>query len=289
MTTVIQARESQVVLLDTVSRLYVRILDNGALVTPTALSLRITTRAGALVYEDDITNTSPATRIVNDTTTDSVGVYYFPLGDVGVGVANTETGYPDTLVVSWAAVTPASLGTMPIIQIVRVITPRTASWVAALRVIIDKAAKLVDEDPNDPFYIGYTDAMLVQFLEGGLAWINGFQPYPTWSSIDAFPDLHWRILLDGAICDALTQQELFAVDTDIQYNDQGNSFTLEHQPKLSAILSSTWQRLEKTVPPMKRQYVMSGSMHVQTSPNYRLAQLLQAAPPGSTFRNAFTT
>jgi hypothetical protein len=39
---------------------------------------------------------------------------------------------------------------------------------------------------------------------------------------------------------------------------------------------------------MKRHYVQSGAARIEAGPNFRFAQLLAAAPTGSTFRNYFT-
>ena len=83
-------------------------------------------------------------------------------------------------------------------------------------------------------------------------------------------------------------QELFAIDTDIPgYNDQGNSFVIQHQPQLASYLSWLSSRLDKLIPMLKLNFVSAGSLHIEAGPNFRLAQLINAAPAGALFRNVF--
>lgn len=174
------------------------------------------------------------------------------------------------------------------VRVARVISAKVAGILPTLRRIVDKASKDIDEDPDDPVYLGFSDWMLVDALYGGLGWINAFQPYPIWSSVDDFPITEFgRILVDAAVMDLLTSQEIFAVDTDINFSDQGNVFMIEHQPKLSSILNTTWARLVQTVPPMKRRFVMSGAVRVEAGPNFRFQQLIDASPNGALFRNFY--
>jgi hypothetical protein len=263
--------------------------DTGAPVDATSLTLRIVRDHETLLVQDDFfagygdPPTLP-THIEKPALT--TGIYRFPFGDTSFDEQNS-TDLPGEYLIAWRYV--GALGSTPrtVIQTAKVVSSKTMSLLPKLRLIVDKAVKVVDDNPEDPVFVGYTDEMLVQFLEGGLAWINAFQPYPMWGGLDAFPDTHWRLLLDAAVCDALTSQEIFAVDTDINYSDQGNVFVIDHQPKLAAILNATWTRLATMVPAMKRHYVRNGAVRVEGGMNWRFQTLLSAAPTGSLFRKMF--
>lgn len=229
-----------------------------------------------------------ATRIIKPVGT--TGQYYILWGDITAPENTpdqTESNVAKDLMFHWRASAGVGTEELNVVQGTKIVSAKTMRLANELALRIDKSFKFVDEDSSEPIYLGYTDWMLIAFLEGGLGWINGMQPYPIWSCVDAFPDVHRRILIDAAIIDALTSQELLAVDVDINYSDQGNVFTIDRQPKLSAILNTTWNRLVQTVPPMKRQYINSGAVRVEAGPDYRFQQLLSAAPSGSLFRNLF--
>ena len=288
--TVANNQPIELLLQNTTERIDIFVTDeNGDAIDATALSLKIFDEWGTLLVQDNFLTgygDPPAlpTHIVKPLGT--TGQYYFPFGDTSFDSKNSTATCGEYLF-QWRVVGASGTEPVHIVQVAKVVSVRTMRMVPKLRLIVDKAAKVVDDNPDDPVFVGYTDSMLVQFLEGGLGWINAFQPYPMWGSIDAFPDVHWRVLIDAAVCDALTSQEIFAVDTDVNYSDQGNVFVIDHQPKLSAILTATWNRLAAVVPPMKKHYLQSGSVRVEAGPNFRFAQMLSAAPRGSLFRNTF--
>jgi len=267
---------------NTVENIPIHLVDkNGVSVDPTVLTLKLFDQ-----YENPILQTAYTSQNGSFIRRTDVGQYYFPLGDTTID-PNNSTAVAKEFILVWGVVLPGGINEN-IVQVAKVVSVTTMRYLPRLRTIVDKAAKVVDENPDDPVFVGYTDAMLVQFLEGGLGWINAFQPYPMWATVDQFPEQHNRVLLDAAVCDALTSQELFAVDTDIpSYSDQGNTFVIDHQPKLSAILNTTWNRLVQVVPAMKRHYLHNGAVHIEIGPNFRFQALLNAAPSGSLFRNAF--
>ena len=284
------ARSVELVLKGTKRRIDLRVTDtDGELVDPTELSIVITRSGDSIVYEDDFYD-PPAVPGVTRIVRVSQGVYYFPLGDqtlfpleVG-GPANMETASAQKLAVTWHVALGTGESADPV-QVVQVVTTTTLMRVQQLRLRVDKAAKDIDEDPDDPCYLGYTDAMLVDFLSGGLGIINGLQPQVGWLSIDSFPEMHERVLLDAAIIDTLTSQEVFAVDTDtLNFSDQGNSFNLDHQTRLSSILTATWTRFVPTAVAMKKQYLRSGTVRVDFPLNARFQQLVASAPSGAFFR-----
>lgn len=291
--TIANLQPIELVLKGTTERIDLLLTDSdGNAVDATELSLKVYDFGETLLFQDDFfngygTTPTPPTQIVKPTST--TGQYYFPFGDTSFDTAN-DTGTPGTYIFVWSVVGSVGTEQVTVPQVVRVTSLRTYSLVPQLRLIVDKAVKDVDDDPNDPLFLGYTDSMLIQFLKDGLSWINAFQPAVGWDTVDAFPiDRHGRLLLDAAAFAALTSQEIFAVDTDIDpYSDQGNTFSIQHQPKLAGILNSLWARMTQTIPLMKRQYVRSGMLGIQLSPNSRLNSMIQAAPTGSLFRNFFT-
>ena len=226
---------------------------------------------------------SPPSRIARRTS----GEYYYNFGD-GNPAANSSGMIGDYLFRWKIAETPTS-EVSDVIQVARVVTVRTIALLPDFRRLIDKAAKLVDDDPDDPVYLGYTDGDLVSYLIGGLSAINAYQPYPMWSSLDEFPTTYFKqTLFDSGLIIGACSQELFAIDTDVDnWSDQGNVFTISHQPKLAGFLQRMTQRLDAIVPRMKQHFVASGSIHVEVGPNYRLATLVAAAPTGALFRNVY--
>lgn len=293
MAATVSARNVELVIKDSVKRLDLVVTDdNGELIDAEEVTIVLTDMGDNVLYSDSLTDPPDPpgeTRIQNP----SVGRYYFPIGDQTLfpletdGDENLETSEAGEIIAQWTVIPEVDGETIDTIQLVKVVSARTLSWVPKLRLIIDKSAKIVDDNLDDPCFLGYTDPMLVQFLEQGLTLINMHPPYPVWNSVDEFPDIHWGLLIDAATCVALTSQELFAVDTDVSYSDQGNVFAIDHQAKLSAILNATWTRLTTMTPHMKRQYLRNGSVRVEMGPNFRLQQMISAAPAGSTFRNTF--
>lgn len=173
-------------------------------------------------------------------------------------------------------------------QNVRVITHRVCSLLQKLRLQIDKALKLVSTDPEHPCYLGYTEGQLVTYIEQGLQIINAYQPSGTFN-LDSYPYNHYGFtLIEASLMAGVMSQQLFAIDTDIpNWSDQGNTFVIQHQPQLAQYLNWLSQRLDKMIPMLKLNFVTSGSLHIEAGPNFRLAQLIDAAPSGALFRNVF--
>lgn len=169
------------------------------------------------------------------------------------------------------------------IQKVKVVSSRMASLLPEFKLMIDKTRKFVDVASE--CYLGYTNDQLVAFLEGGLGTINAYQPSVMFS-MENYPLEHRQILLDAGLLVGVMSQQLYAIDTDIpNYNDQGTSFVIAHQPQLASFFNQVSQRLDKMIPMMKLFYINSGGVHVQMGPSYRLQQIMEAAPGGSLFRN----
>ena len=170
----------------------------------------------------------------------------------------------------------------------KVVTHMMCSLINKFRLMIDKTMKIINNDPSDPCYLGYTNGQLCTYLISGLQIINSYQPYGTFS-LENFPYGGYDfILLETSLIAGIMSQSMFAIDTDIpQWNDQGNAFVITHYTQLAQYLNWLSQRLDKLIPAFKLHFVQSGSLHIETGPNYRLAQLINAAPSGSLFRNFY--
>ena len=222
------------------------------------------------------------TAIQADTAISEIVTVALPTGGTGTGVAGavaqtTLSGGID------------SSEQQVVCENVKVITHRMKSLVPKLRLIIDKAIKLVnDDDPSDPCFLGYKDSQLIHFLEDGLQIINVYQPSGVFT-MDNYPFNAFEFtLIEAALMAGVMSQELFAIDTDVpSWSDQGNSFVIQHQPQLAQYLNWLSARLDKMIPQLKLRFVSSGSLHIEAGPNFRLASLVAAAPSGSLFRNTF--
>lgn len=216
---VIDGEPTVLVIRGSIENVPIRVLDdNNNLVDATSLTLTVYDQGENIIVQDDITNgygTPPTlpSHIVHDGT----GMYHFAFGDTTFDSPTSGTMNSTATAMEYTFVWKATVGSNPTVstvQVAKVSSISTLRQLNKLRLIIDKAVKAIDTNPNDPVYVGYTDVMLVQFLEDGLSLINSFPPYPTWSTVDQFPSINLRILLDAAAFCGLVSQEIFAIDTD---------------------------------------------------------------------------
>lgn len=269
-----------IVLQNTADRILVSIEDdNGVAVDPFELRVSMLDLGGT----EKISALWPSvsTRLVRT----GVGQFYIEIGNQ---TPNSETDAPYKWVFDWRAQLTSTSGYIHSLQNVSIISVRTASFLPDLRLLIDKSRKRTTTPAGGkPCYLGYSDSMLVSFLEGGLQNINAYQPSLT-LSLDNFPMEFRQVLIDSSLITGVISQQLYAIDTDIpNYNDQGTSFVITHQPQLAAFLNQITQRLDKIIPMMKLQLINPGTLHVQMGPSYRLQTLMSAAPSGALFRNMF--
>jgi hypothetical protein len=251
------------------------------------LELTVLDMGGAVLYEDDINSPPPGqqTRIIK--APNSTGDYYIDWGDPNAPQNQpnqSETSTPQDYCFVWTAVGGGGSEMITAVQVTKVVTPKTLRLIPYFRNLLDKAVKKAGPD----CFLGYTDSQLLMYLEGGLQTINAYQPYPCFRSLDQFPELYQQLLLEAGLIAGVISQQLFAVDTDIpNYSDQGNAFVITHQQQLASFLNQISQRLDKLIPQFKWHFVRSGSVHIEAGPNFRLAQVISAAPFGATFRNVF--
>lgn len=225
------------------------------------------------------TATKP-TRIVNPGT----GQYYIDWGDPSAPEGAADTATAGLFTFLWQATAPGQEQDS-VVQNVCVATTNTLSFLPPFRDLIDKCRKAVND--TDCF-LGYTDSQLIQYLDQGLSIINAYQPYPVFDTVDQFPRQFIHVLLESSLIAGVLSQQLFAIDTDIpQFSDQGNTFVIQHAPQLASLLNQISTRMDTLIPLMKLHFVSTGSLHIESGNNFRLAQLIQAAPQGALFRNIF--
>lgn len=248
---------------------------------------------GSTVYQDAyVTPPTGGGRIKKSGT----GVYYLSWGDPGAAAntpTQTETLNCGKYLFVWTAYGPEGTEEEQVVQTVEVISAATLDCLRAFRQQLDKGIKDVSVDPADFCPLGYTEGMLLEYLRGGMYLINAYQPYPTFCDLAHFT--HGRAacfkqtLFDAGMIVAVNAQTLFAIDSDLEsWSDQGNSWVLNHTPKLAAFNAALSQRLDKIIPQMKLHFVNSGSVKTEVGPSFRLNTLVQMSPNGATFRNVFT-
>lgn len=254
--------------------------DGGTPVDADSLLLDILDMGGNVRWSDDLS--AQGTAIVQHAN-GLTGYYYYPFGSI-----SEQSASNGEYIARWT-ISIQGLPNITATQNIKVISPSLMYTIPYFRLLIDKSRKLIDTE-NDVF-LGYTDAQLVMYLEGGIQIINAYQPGNIGFTVDNFPWSDFRhIALESSLMAGVMSQQLFAVDTDLpQYSDQGTNFIIAHQPQLAAFLNQIIQRLDKAIPMMKLQFVTTGSIRVEAGPNFRLAQLLQAAPYGALFRNMFVS
>jgi len=266
-----------IVLQGTIARVSVAVQDaNGVAADPFELKLDVMDLSGNQLITD--TFPAPAARLMHP----GVGQFYIDFGNQTV---NNETSYATEWLFNWRVTLINGGQQQNSIQKVKIIQPKLASLIPDLRIMIDKSSKLTA--PDSGCYLGYTDANLISYIEGGLQTINAYQPSLVFT-IDSFPFEYRQILVDAALITGVMSQQLYAVDTDIpNYSDQGTSFVITHQAQLAGFLNQVTARLDKLIPMMKLQLISSGAIHVAMGPNYRLSSIINASPSGALFRNMF--
>jgi len=196
-----------------------------------------------------------------------------------------ETSGLEDILFDWRIQTAPSSQIVHSIQKMSIVSHRAMSFIPELRLMIDKSRKKTSSE--DDCFLGYTDSMLVSFLEGGLQNINAYQPSLNFT-MENFPLEYKPILIDASLITGVMSQQLYAIDTDIpNYNDQGTAFVITHQTQLASFLNQITARLDRLIPMMKLQLLNPGSLHIQMGPSFRLQTLMSAAPQGAIFRGVY--
>lgn len=237
------------------------------------------TSATEILYEDDLTAPPVGGSRIERTDTGRYHIVW----------TSTDTATKGRYLFVWSVQGPSGTEEVQRVQTVEVISAFTMDRIRAFREQIDKMRKQVNVSPTDFCPLGYTDGQLLEYLRGGMTLINAYQPYPTWCSVDTFPDTFRQTLFDAALVVGVNAQTLFAIDNDLDnWSSQGNSFVVLHQPKLAAFSQTLTARLDVLIPKMKLHFVRSGSAKVEVGPNTRLSTIVGMSPNGATFRNMYT-
>jgi hypothetical protein len=246
------------------------------------LAVELTSLGGTAVFSESYwPNPVPSSRRIKHLST---GHYYVQLGDVA-----SETATSGTYVANWTVREASDKETAYRTQVIEIVTPRVLSLLPRLRYVVDKSLKIVV--PDSQCYLGYTDSALVLALRSGIEMLNTYQPYVSWTSIDAFPiETYSEILIKAATYFTLESQMLFALDTDqANFSVSGHSYSLLHQAPLASYLSQLKAELDSRVPNFKLHFVNSGTAMIEARPDLAFASLLSAAPYGSLFRGIYSS
>ncbi len=246
------------------------------------LDLEITNLGGDVVYTESYwpPPIDPTSRRIGHP---SVGHYGLTYGDRA-----SESDTTGTYLANWHLRQNTTSENVYATQVLEVVSPRTLSLLPSLRFVVDKTIKPCLAAEN--CFLGYTDAQLIIGLQLGLCLLNEYQPTIVWQNLDYYDIAkHGHILIKAALYNLLTAQGLFAIDTDIpSFNDQGHSFVLVHFAGLEQVANRIRQDLDRLVPDMKRQYVMSGSLGMEISMSTAAYTLFSSSPYGSLVKNWFS-
>ncbi len=276
---------------DSVRRVNVSLLD--ATGTPVDID-KGTTQAGAATGALDLTITDVAENVVFSESYwpksnlpgatsrikhAGVGQYYIDLG-----TEDDELDEARQLLCNWHARINATSEDVYSTQVLEVVSTRTLSMLPAFRLLLDKVVKPVL--PDQYVYVGFSDSMLIVYLQLGLSMCNSYQPYPVFLNLDAYPlATHAHVLQRAALYQAITSQLIFSIDTDVpSFSDSGHSFVQVHATPLASYLTQLKAELDHIIPQMKLQFVNSGSMALEVQMNQAYAAMLATAPGGSVFR-----
>jgi hypothetical protein len=243
------------------------------------LDIKVTNLAGTTLFEEQYWPRSnpPGSRLTHNGT----GRYSFTL-------TATETADVGTIIAAWHVRQNRDSEDFYRIQVIEIASARVLSVLPRLRLMLDKSVKPVM--PSELCLLGYTDGMLVTFLQLGLEKINAAQPYVTWTNLDQFPLSQFsEILVKAAMYQGFMAQTGFAIDTDVpSYSDSGHSFVIDHGSKLMNYLTMLNVQLEKEIPNFKLHFVKSGIIAAELRFGLRFYTMLTSAPSGSLFFPGYT-
>ena len=246
------------------------------------LDLEITDLGGDVVYSESYwpSPIDPTSRRVGHP---SVGKYGLTYGD-----RTSESDTSGTYLANWHLRQNKTAENVYATQVLEVVSPRTLSLLPSLRLAVDKTVKPCLAAEN--CFLGYTDSQLLICLKLAVSFLNSFQPYPCWSSLDAYDIINYgEILIHAAMYQLITAQGLFAIDTDIpSFNDQGHSFVLVHFAGLEQVANRLLNDLNKRVPDMKRHHVQTGSLGMELNMSYLSYRGISTMPFGALYRNTYS-
>jgi len=247
------------------------------------LELEVTTLEGTVLYSETFFPPSVSDVASRRITHPDIGKY-----QIQWGTGDYETSTSRTLLFNWHIREDLDSEDYYRTQVVEVVSPKVLALLPTFRLLLDKSIKVID--PGNYCTLGYSDSQLVTYLQLGLSYISGRQPYVGWQSLDQFPlDRGLSVLMRSALCEGLLSQLIFAIDTDVPaFSSDGHSFVLTHAPIIKSLRDSLSAELEKTVRDFKFHYVTSGSILIEMRIGWAFYQTIMSSPPGTTFRNALS-
>jgi len=144
-----------------------------------------------------------------------------------------------------------------------------------LKGIIDKSMK----DSTKTY--GYTDADLFMYIVNGIAYFNVIPP-PTAFYISNIPNYLQGIIIDIATLFAVQAQSMYAIDTDVIYNDQGISLTIDHFNKLGSVYNNLYTRVTENAKKIKWTMMRSRALvayNPQRSRGFMFSQIVTSGFP----------
>ena len=122
------------------------------------------------------------------------------------------------------------------LQMVMSIDLRLKMMMELLRSLLDKALK------NRTETWGFTDVDLLMYLISGVGEFNNIPPL-TSMSVVSVPDVFRQLIVNLATLYGIQAQMMYAIDTDVSYNDQGLSLNIDHFSKLSSVYGNLANRI----------------------------------------------
>lgn len=145
-----------------------------------------------------------------------------------------------------------------------------------LRALLDKSEKDVTKS------WAFTDVDLFMYLVNAIGYFNTVPPV-TYYSIQTLPVFLDDVILELAQLYGIQAQMMYAVDTDIIYNDQGISLTLDHFSKLQSLYGVVAQRILDNIRKVKWQMGARPKVLLQFNPeramNYVFTQMVTPGFP----------
>lgn len=150
----------------------------------------------------------------------SVGVWFLELveGEFGTKIVRWKSGDGEYL-----------------FQMVVIVPMNVQSMMIQLGTLLDKALK----DRGQTW--GYTDVDLFMYLVNAVGYFNSVPPL-TGYSVNNVPWVFIQKIVDLGVMYGVQAQMLYAIDTDISYNDQGISLNIDHFGKLSSFYGTVISR-----------------------------------------------
>lgn len=215
---------------------------------------------------------------------EALGTFYLPTESAVVPIYNLVAAAPVQYIMKWLWQDSAGAEQQFAMSTFNTLTTAIYSQFPRLRNQIDKAFKVMG-----CARVGYTDANLMYYLQGGLDEINAFPPV-TGFSLASFPAVYGQLLINSATIVALISQSLFAVDTDtLSFSDQGFSFTSDHFARLQSMYSSLLAQTKEQLKILKFEYSGIAGVVLQIVPSYPFNVVLKTSPRGALFRNLFAS